>query len=1130
MEQQLKSKLKSIVIEIRHLLEGYHDKAGTWFPGDLELKLITLGIRKNDTTKDINGLEEIDIKAREIALAFIENIIDSGGNQEDAITEFIRETAYTWANRLIALRCMEARSIIDEVILQKANYGGRSLQHHRMIQKNPELSSTSDDGLYHVLFTEFNERAKELPSLFDNNSIKIALRPNVSAIQKCIEMLSAPDEIFSAPDALGWAYQYWNTEEKDRVFERVKTVKNAKIEKLDIIPATQLYTEPYMVKFLVQNSLGATWMQMNPHSKLSDNWEYYVKDADRAQLKKKSIKEISFLDPCVGSGHFHLEAFDLFYSMYLEEGYSNPSDICQSIFENNLYGIDIDERAIQISAASLYMKAKEIAPDFIPTAINLVATNIHLSHEKDHIEEYLAKYPEDKPLRNALEIIFDSLKHADELGSLLQIEEPVDKELKFLKSKEEDEKAYIDEKLQDTLFKVTTLQGHLPLNVESYDEWKRKVITNLRKHFERETKEQNISAKLFGEGIGKGLTLFDFLSKKYDIVATNPPYMYKRNMGENLRRICLETFNESGNDLYSSLILRSIKLLNKTGKLAFCVQQTFMFLSTYLSLRNELINKTPPNIITHLGTRSFEEISGAKVSTVLLITDSNSNRKCLFYDLRLISNIQKKIDFLKYSKEVYKIHEIDKFNKIPGSPWSHWLTDYAIECFEKWENLLDKAIPKQGMATGNNSRFLRFWWENKLDYLKWPIYLKGGKSTKYYGNLELRLDYRISAHEWYSTSPSARYRRGHEFYFTEGITYTLQSELGFSGRYIPNKCVFDIGGSCIFPIKNDSLFPLIGYLNSRLTDYFLQSLNPTLSYQIGDLKRLPIPDISNEQISNLTKLVFSIRKELIGNNLSNHEYANYGCNLQFNYLDIFKLELIESLIVHYIDSYYFSMIQFQMQDNNYPLIRDYDFINFPLNESISELLSTIQNTLTSNFSKSDILKIKNNLRILFEKGRSNQSNIENLEYDIIEEDTISESDDDSIIINDNLGSIKPVPAETFLEELSQKMEINPISIYWLLKEGIEKEGWRSIPEERKYTLDRFTFYILRLLGHKWPLQIEANEPCPAWADEDGIIPISQDTDEVTLYDRLRERIAEDFGESNLTKEENYFNEIGRAHV
>lgn len=290
-------------------MEGYYDSGGDWHPGDLEERLAALGVRKNREALPLELLAHLcedDRRTRLIVDAFIQSSLQSGRTREDAIGEFLQESAYTWVNRLIALRCMEARTLIDEVIIQKDNYGGRSLKHHRLTRQNPEICAGEDDGLYAALTAEFVERAEELPLLFSPDEPVIALKPGVAALKKCIQLLSAADEIFTAPDTLGWAYQYWNTEEKDRVFANIRTVKGAKIEKADIIPVTQLYTEPYMVKFLVQNSLGALWMTMYPESRLCESWEYYVRDADRAQMKKKSLKSISFLDPCVGSGHFLL--------------------------------------------------------------------------------------------------------------------------------------------------------------------------------------------------------------------------------------------------------------------------------------------------------------------------------------------------------------------------------------------------------------------------------------------------------------------------------------------------------------------------------------------------------------------------------------------------------------------------------------------------------------------------------------------------------------------------------------------------------------------------------------------------------------------------------------------------------
>lgn len=289
MEANLKKILRSISLELRHILEGRYDEHGHFHPGDLERRLNEIGIWKERPAKPVEEMLHLsaeDKAARTVIDAYIHFREEAGVSLVDAFTEFVRESAYTWANRLFALRCMEARSIIDEVILQKAAYGGRSLVHNRFARKNPEACVSDDDGLFTVLSDEFVARAEELSSLFDPKSPAITLRPSVAALKNCIALLSgnetvrgqepASDEVFSAPDAFGWAYQYWNAEEKDRVFEMVRTQKGAKIEGADILPATQLYTEPYMVKFLVQNSLGATWMSMYPESSLFKEWEYYI--------------------------------------------------------------------------------------------------------------------------------------------------------------------------------------------------------------------------------------------------------------------------------------------------------------------------------------------------------------------------------------------------------------------------------------------------------------------------------------------------------------------------------------------------------------------------------------------------------------------------------------------------------------------------------------------------------------------------------------------------------------------------------------------------------------------------------------------------------------------------------------
>ncbi|WP_447972353.1 Eco57I restriction-modification methylase domain-containing protein [Nitrospira sp. Kam-Ns4a] len=624
MAANVKGCLKALVLELRRLLEGFSDAQGNWQPGDLDRRLAAIGVRRDRPpvpADELPHLPQEDREARRVVDAFLKSRLEAGVDRGAAIAEFVTKSAYTWANRLLALRCMEARGLIDEVILQKEAYGGRSLQHNRLAKKEPGRCAGEDEGLFAVLFDEFERQAKELPLVFSPRAPEVALRPSVAALKRCIGLLSgtevakgqepATDEVFTAPDTLGWAYQYWNTDEKDRVFEKVRTKKGAKIEGAEIIPATCIYTEPYIVRFLVQNSLGALWAGMHPESRLPEKWEYFVRDAARAPIPKKPVREITFLDPACGSGHFLLEAFDLFYDMYVEEGQiTDPAEICAALLEHNLYGIDIDERAVQISALALLMKAKERAPDFVPRRVNLVATNIRLPADKDHLEAFLRKHPEDAALKPALLTIFEGLAHADELGSLLQVEEPVEEELRLIADR-------------------------YPLLHQGQDwqAWKTGVIGRLRDHFEAEAQGPDLLAAFFGEAGAKGLSLVEVLARRYDVVAANPPYMGSKNMGAVVKGYVERHFPAGKRDLYAAFILRCLELAADGGRVAMVTQQSWMFLRSFADLRaleekkmrkaprafRGVLRETTIETLAHLGPRAFAEIGGEVVNTALFV-------------------------------------------------------------------------------------------------------------------------------------------------------------------------------------------------------------------------------------------------------------------------------------------------------------------------------------------------------------------------------------------------------------------------------------------------------------------------------------------------------------------------------
>lgn len=1175
MEASHKKTLRAISLEIRHILEGTYNEYGQWQPGYLERRLNELGIWRDREPKPVEEMIHLsaeDKAGRQVVDAYINFRNEAGVTRQEAVAEFVRESAYTWFNRLFALRCMEARGIIDEIILQKEAYGGRSMVHNRFVRKNPAACSGEDEGLFTVLFNEFSERSGELPSLFNLKAPAVALRPSMPALKKCIALLSgiiavrnqepASDEVFEAADAFGWAYQYWNAEEKDRVFEMVRTKKGAKIEGADIIPATQLYTEPYMVKFLVQNSLGALWMGMYPGSRLYEGWEYYVKDADCAPLDKKPVAEITFLDPACGSGHFLIEAFDLFYSMYEEEGkMAAPEEICAAILNNNLFGIEIDERAVQIATAALWMKAKEKAPELDASSLkafrhHLVATNIRLPKGKDHLEAFLKKYPDDAPLRPALETVFEGLENAHELGSLLQIEEPVEKELRYLK-----DKYYlrINKGVQQTFFDPAIVQGEFPLGVDTYEQWKVDTLARLRKHFDTEAEVADPVQSFFGRAVGKGLALFDLLARRYDVVATNPPYMGSVNMGDNLRLYCQIHFEKSKYDLFSVFIERCNELLVNNGILGLITQESWLSSQQFEKLRIYFLKHHNFRLLVHIGPHGFSEIGGGKVSSALISMQKgnsflNKNNKLIAYRLIDIKNAKDKEILLKQCINLENnsrkfLTNIKKFLSLPKAPIAYWASDKLLDLIASNKSLGILINNANFTKTGNNNRFLRFYWEIKQNDFnigsRWVWISKGVRFSRWQGSWNVVIDWSEGARLHYRKDKVARIT-DEEFWAIPGLTYCTNSTLGLAFRMINRPGVATYNSPHIFSKKISNWF-LLAFLNSRFSTYIIRLIAGPLAVVIGDIQRIPCPNsLINEEyfLVKIAQISFKCKEFFVTSQLDESDFEIAVLSIED--LNIRKCVnsisfqnniygMFLSLTVGINDDFIVKKLGIESEKKNIidllgipagwlPIVKGYGEIpDYPdksaniSNEFFNS--SIIQEDLILKTDELDDLKYQ--LRLIYEAGP--RYKVEDDGIDALTDITCYNKNDE--VAEDAVGTRIPIPAETFFEELSIKLEINPISVFWLLKEGIEEQGWRCKPEEKRLAEDIFTVIILRLLSHRWPKQIEAGESVPEWADKDGIIPITEGCGELTLLERVRQRIEEEFPGGNVSSIEREFEEI-----
>jgi hypothetical protein len=1157
MEASLKRILKSVTLELRHLLEGRCDNAGAWQPGDLENRLASIGVRgdREPRPADELRLSTEDRHARRVVDAYLKLREEAGVPRADAVAEFLRETAYTWANRLIALRCMESRELIDPVILQQEPYGGRSLEHHRLAQRQPELCAGEDDGLFALLDKVFREQAERLPMLFDPQSPGIVLRPSPAAIKDCFGLLSLNSEIlrkyririkedenaiadteppnpFVVPDALGWTYQYWNTEEKDRVFEKVRTVKGAKISGADIVPATQLYTEDYMVKFLVQNSLGATWMGMHPESRLQDGWEYYVRDADRAPIQHKPVREITFIDPACGSGHFLIEAFDIFYAMYQEEGeLTEPAEICSAILSQNLFGIDIDTRAVQIAEAALWMKAAERASDFSGAATNLVAATA--SHLKGPAwEEFLAGFKNEPSVARVLCRFAKTMEHIDEIGSLAR---PAEDLAEIVKSEHNtwEEQIRVQEG-SNFLFpelRADALSGQLPFQEISDEEFGYRLMNRARFALDAFTVRARESGDFDDQMIASetlaGFRLLELLGGKYDVVAANPPYLGFRKMTGFAHTFLKKEYPRSCYDLYAVFIERSLELACDGGRMAIVTMHSYMFVPSLSGLREMLVNDHELEMIAHLGAGAFDEL-GDHAPAVLTIcvkgrfTDTSDRTLCIIpYDAE-----RNKSRLLLQKKGRFEISKT-QFSKLPGTPFAYSLPRQLVELFTKHPLLGRRIDYRNGMFTSNNPRFVRQFWECRSK--RWRPYFKVPTSERWYVPTQYFVDWNNNGDRLksYSLDRNSTYTFNivnERYFFRPGFVLKATGSMGPCAKILDPGQICDIESTGIFCDLHEHA-ELLFLHNSRLAIALLHVLNPTPHFYIADLERLPYVQASTHHQNTFDVLLMEIvlrKRELHRLELDGLDFAPTrlgGGSFRTLAAREQTVKMHAGLHIAIIEACAESLIMemYKLDEESAGYVRrtagipvgllplcEKDLVSFSSVPSASSALSRIVNNFLPQLPCQAEAYDKQ-LTTAFLKAAYEANDSQKFTFEDVRQSTNDVSDEPA---EDDIQSVK-CPHETFLQEASEHVSLNPISVHTILVNGIESEGWRSPLAEAEVTAAICSTVALRLLGHLWPKQIEVGDAAPSWADSDGIIPITALAGEPTLAARVEERLRTD---------------------
>ena len=766
----------------------------------------------------------------------------------------VDKVAYTWFNRLMALRFMDANDyqplqlkVISPIeghtqpeILNEASQGRipeelkvdrqriNDLLDGRINVANPQnevyrmlliASCNHLHGLFPFLFEQINDYTELLlPDL---------LLSELSIINDFVEGMSEED--CQHTELIGWLYQFYISEKKDEVF-----ASKGKVKKEEIPAATQLFTPRWIVEYMVQNTVGKLWLQNNPNSSLREKMPYYIETESpqgEAYLKISSPEEITLLDQACGSGHILVYGFELLYQIYEEAGYTT-SQIPALIIKNNLFGYEIDERAAQLASFSVLMKARSYYRRLFREAIQpniLCYQDLRLSNE-----EIKTAFQElDMDLSDDLNDDLQCMQQATNYGSLIQPKTPA-AELKRL---------------------------------------------------EQVLKEKQSTATLFSKyqlsELHQAVKQLHQLSQKFSCIVDNPPYMGGGNMNKELSDFVKTNYPDSKADLMACFMESGLEALKPYGLLGMINQHSWMFLSSYENLRKKLIENTQFDSLLHLGPRTFPEIGGEVVQNAAFTFINTQPEKQSTY-IRLIdykdSNLksEKTLEAIQNPKcGWFYIKNQKDFEKIPGNNIGYWLSKNMLSIFSKNKSLEDIGDGKQGLATADNGRFLRFWSEvSKNDYYltaaslkeakqincKWYPYNKAGQLRKWYGNQDYLVNWENDGFEiknFKDENGKLRSRpQNTEWYFKESISWGLITSAGSSFRLYPNGFIYDVGGMSFFPFEEINKYILLGSLNSKLISQINNLLNPTINLQIGDVIRLPYLDIKSKELE--TKVINSV--------------------------------------------------------------------------------------------------------------------------------------------------------------------------------------------------------------------------------------------------------------------------------
>lgn len=1007
------------------------------------------------------------VTERNRMLSVLEVFTQETGNKTEGFEKLVEELTFTLFNRIAALKVMEAHVLLPEVITCRSEHGDRSFAHLAWLEQNPQGRNKELEGLLPFFESQLELLSQEIPlfSIYHPYHLlptPIELLGIIQAFNTVEQDTQVERDIWKSDDVLGWLYESYNNEKKKKHKE-----DGGKTEYNKVSIQSQVYTPRWVVKFLVDNSLGKLYLEMFPDSEIKNR--YKIANAPSSRVRSiKPIHEIKLIDPSSGSANFLLYAFDLFYDLYLDqiENYGadyDKRDIPKLIIEHNLHGVDLDDRAVQLAQLGLYIKAKRKKRNIRIEHFNVVSSDFFLPEY-----EAVKTMFEDSELvkereRKIIASIWEDLQQAYKFGSLLRLEETL--HWKWFGKKDG----------------IATLFDQQDL--EDYETFRMHFFGNLNKAVAQNTAKQGQT--FLNVKTQDAITFLQVMTQKYDVAVANPPYTDSADFGPELKKFVEDNYKKPykfNTNLYATFIKRCYELIEDKGKMALVHPPTFMYIKTFEDVRKFMIDKLNIDLFVEWGYLGMFHPSARVDAAMYVLEKDKRNSSIQFIKLNDIYEGKRYAAFVDAYNDLLdqkeNKHNItlpqEKLKIIEGWPFIYWISDGFREKF-KGERLNEKIKVCSGLSTANNDRFLRFWWEVGFENIyqgmdgdkrKWVLYCKGGPYKKWSGNLWVVVNYQNSGSLLRENGGTLRNK---DFYFKEGITCSgRSSSKGVSYRFFPNNHIFDVGATGLIPVKGNSLWYGLGFMNSKLTTYILDCLNPTVNTTEGDLQKVPfiVPsnDLLKQKVELLTKQNADISFSLL-------RYKTIETSFEQSSLIAFQGSSLKDRLLAYLnyENAQFTQVLINEAIINELIFEVYGLSNADRKQVESKMGKSIGSLPVSTESRDAFLEqLENPLDEVIE-------HIRNLETTTFEEQKVRE-------IKEEFASL--YQSNNDLEEFCIRHQVNPINVwYWFREANVLPQG-RAHDIALEFLADAIRTILME--------------------DEDGIIPLVGLPGESRLLDRLEE--------------------------